>query len=329
MSSDPIGLPLLKYLGSANGGAMDVIGVFTNPDRATGRGMKVTENPIKKWALIKGLNLLQPAKISRNEIDWLKTSGCEILLVMAYGHILPKAVLEQPRLVTVNIHGSLLPFYRGASPIEGAIAAGETVTGVSLMRVEARLDSGPVVDQEKVAIEKSDTAPCLREKLADASVSLWERNQNLIISGRANWEEQWHDKASYTRILNKMDGQLDFFNSAKTLGDRIRALHGWPGSFIELQGSKLRIGKAVAMPRISKDPPGTLRLHSNYLTVATKEGVLRIDEMQRPGGRMLPASEFLRGFKITDGTVVTSMQMVPLFAKKPFGSKIAFTRGSE
>ena len=329
MGSDPIGLPLLKYLGSADGGAIDLIGVFTNPDRATGRGMKVKDNPIKKWALTKGFNLLQPAKISSNEVDWLEANQCELILVMAYGHILPKPILDQPRLGTVNIHGSLLPFYRGASPIEGAIAAGETVTGVSLMQVEARLDSGPVIDQEKVAIEQSDTAPSLGVKLAHASVSLWERNQDLIISGRANWEEQCHEKATYTRILHKTDGRLDFFCPAKTLGDRIRALNGWPGNFIEIQGTKLRIGKAVALPESSKDTPGTLRLHSNRLTVATKEGVLRVDEIQRPGGRMLPSSEFLRGFKIIDGTVITSMKMVPLFAKKPFGSKIAFTRGSE
>lgn len=329
MGSDPIALPLLKSLGSTVDGTINVIGIFTNPDRPTGRGMKVKENPIKKWALMKGFNLLQPVKISRNELDWLKTNGCELILVMAYGHILPKSILDQPRLGTINIHGSLLPFYRGASPVEGAIAAGETVTGVSLMRVVARLDSGPVVDRERVAIEKSDTAQTLGIKLGHASVPLWERNEKLIISGRTNWEEQRHDKATYTRILNKTDGSLNFFLSAKTLEDRIRALKGWPGSFIEFPRTKLRIGKAVALPQVSKDTPGTLRVHSNCLTIATKEGVLRVDEMQKPGGRMLPTSEFLRGFKITDGTVITSVEMVPLFAKKPFGSKITFAMSCE
>ena len=329
MGSDAIGLPLLEYLGSGDGETIELIGVFTNPDRRTGRGMKVRENPIKKWALRRGFTLLQPAKITGNEVDWLNDSGCELLLVMAFGHILSRAILDQPRLGAVNIHASLLPAYRGASPIEGAIAAGESVTGVSLMRVVTRLDAGPVIDQEELAISESDTAPSLAEKLAQASVSLWERNQTLVILGREKWEEQRDDLASYTRILSKADGGLDFRRSAKTLRDRIRALTGWPGSFIEIDGVKLKIGKAVVLPRISEDVPGTIRLEDNGLTVATGEGVLRIDKIQRPGGKMLPVSQFLRGYKMADGTVATSAEMAPLFAEKPFLRKIAFTRSYE
>ncbi len=329
MGTDAIGLPLLNLLGSADGDSIKLIGVITNPDRRTGRGLKVKQNPIKQWTLERGLSLLQPARVTQVEVDWLSETECELLVIMAYGHILGRAILDQPRLGVLNMHASLLPAYRGASPIEGAIAAGELETGVSLMQVVPRLDAGPVLDRETVKIEESDSTPTLAGRMAQVSLCLWEKNQASILSGEARFEEQREDLASYTRMLVKEDSGLDFRSTAKILADRIKALAGWPGSRLEIDGVNLKIGKAGVVPESSPESPGTIRMRDCGFTVATAAGLLRIDEIQRPGGKMLPASAFLRGYKIADGTVATSATMVPLFGKKPFRRKIAFTTSSE
>ncbi len=316
LGSDAIALPLLEWLGR-KGGADEVVAVFTQPDRPAGRGRKVLPNPVKSWAGARGLPVFQPERLADGDRNDLAASGADLALVMAYGHILRDDFIRTPRLGTLNLHASLLPKYRGASPIQAAIASGETTTGVSLMRVVRRLDAGPVADIEAVPILPLDTALEVESRLAAACVPLLERALPGVARGDLPFLEQDSARATYCRKLGKADGALDFSAPAGALAARINALFPWPGCSLEIANRPLRIGLAGQEPHIHASEPGTvLAADAGGVLVACGEGALRLLRLQRPGGRMLPAGEFVRGLPIPPGTRLPSRPMTLLVERK-------------
>jgi methionyl-tRNA formyltransferase len=314
MGSDPIVLPLLECLHARHADTLELVGVVAQPDRPHGRGLKMCENPVKAWAAAHGIATRQPEKPGAAEVEWLREVGCDLLLVMAYGHILSDALLAAPRLPPLNFHASLLPELRGASPIETAIATGRAETGVTLMRIVKRMDAGDILDVEKVPIAQKDTRASLAEKLAAACVPLVERALVGIHEGRFDFHPQDDSRATYCRILTKDDAALDFRSPAQELHDRCRALHIWPGTVFDLGGQRIRVGSAEVIPsQEAAAAPGVVVGNAGSLDVATGRGILRIRSLQRPGGKMLPAADFLRGMPIAVGTSIDS----PVLASPP------------
>ncbi len=321
MGSDAIALPALDWLAGEGSALGRIVAVFTQPDRAAGRGQKVQPNAIKQWALARGLPVHQPQKFGEPDRAILASHAPDLSLVMAYGHILRQPVIDTPRLGTLNLHASILPKFRGASPIQTAIAAGERETGVSLMRIVLALDAGPVADVERVPIGTHDTGTEVEAAMARACVPLLARTLPRLAAGTLTFVEQDHARATFCRRLEKSDGALDFARPAAELAARINGLMPWPGCTTEFAGQPLKFGLAeVCHPR--GDNPaaaGTVVGATEAgLDVACGEGVLRVRRLQRPGGRMLAAGEFLRGSPIPAGTVFPSRPMAPLVAAEPF-----------
>lgn len=320
LGSDPIALPLLDWLAGEGGKCAGVVGVFTQPDRPAGRGQQVAPNAIKQWAQSRQLPVLQPGKITPESCAQLEALQPDVVLVMAYGQILPDAMIAIPRLGTLNLHTSLLPHYRGASPIQTAVASGEKVTGVSLMRIVRQLDAGPVADVERVAVDNLDTALEVEGKLAAACVPLLSRGLPRLAAGALTFAEQDHAAATFCRKLAKTDGALDFNRPAAELAARINGLFPWPACAVEIGGQAVKLGRADALSgsEVAYAPGDVLGADAAGLLIATGQGILRIHRLQRPGGRMLAAGEFLRGFPIAAGTRLASHAMPPLVAREPF-----------
>ena len=331
MGSDPIALPALDWLAPSTGSGQageggslaQVVGVFTQPDRATGRGQKVRANQIKLWAEARGLPVFQPAKVGAAEREQLAALQPDLTLVMAYGHLLRQEFIATPRLGTLNLHTSILPAYRGASPIQTAIACGETETGVTLMQMVLKLDAGPMAGEERVPVAPLDTAVEVDAKLGRACVPLLARCLPAIAAGRQVFTPQDEAAVTFCRRHDKSDGVLDFQAPAALLAGRINGLMPWPGCTVVMAGQPVKLGLADAS-NISDDsaagawPGAVLGADDAGLLVATGQGVLRLRKLQRPGGRMLPAGEFLRGFPVSAGALLRSAPMPPLVAREPF-----------
>lgn len=319
MGSDAIALPALDWL--VGSGLAEVVAVFTQPDRAAGRGQKVQVNAIKQWAQARGLPVLQPAKLGAAEQEQLAAHKPDLTLVMAYGHILKQDVIDTPRLGTLNLHTSILPKYRGASPIQTATASGETETGVTLMKIVLALDAGPVAGVERVPIGPLDTGTEVEARLAQACVPLLSRCLPAIAAGTQSFTPQDDTASTFCRRLVKGDGVLDFSSPAVVLAARINGLNPWPSCSVEINGQQVKLGQADVCHLLYDKPsvPGAVvGTDADGLLVGTGRGVLRLCLLQRPGGKLLPAVEFLRGFPVTPGTVLPSHPMPALVAAAPF-----------
>jgi methionyl-tRNA formyltransferase len=320
MGSDPIALPLLEWLAGQGSGTL-IVAVYTQPDRPVGRGQKVVANEIKGWAEARGIEVRQPERLGPEELEAFRSLDPDTALVMAYGHILRQDWLDAPRRGLWNFHASILPRYRGASPIQAAIVAGETESGVTLMQMVRRLDAGPMADVERVPIGPRDTAAELEAKLAGACVPLLSRNWPALLTGTLSLQEQEESAATYCRRLVKDDGAIDFSCDPVAVAARINGLFPWPGCSIPWEDAGLRVGLAEAAglerPQTAADGE-VLGLDAEGLLVACGHGVIRLLRLQRPGGKMLPAAEFVRGYPLERGTALPSRPMPALVANEPF-----------
>lgn len=317
LGSDPITLPLLDWLADHARGRVELVAVYTQPDKPVGRGQKIIANGIKTWALEHGIPVHQPEKITREVREAYAALAPDLSLVMAYGKILRPAFIDAARLGTLNLHASLLPDFRGASPIQTSVTTGATRTGVSLMRIVPELDAGPVADVEAVDIAPLDTALEVEAKLAAACVPLIARNLDALAAGTLPFIEQDHARATFCRRLVKADGALDFNAPAAALAARINGLFPWPATAFDLAGQPIKVGLAdTAAPQGGGAAPGeVLGADADGLLVATGGGVLRLRRLQRAGGKMLAAADFLRGCPIPAGTILPSAPMPSLLAR--------------
>lgn len=318
LGSDPIALPLLEWLAGEGSAVGRVTAVFTQPDRPVGRGQRIVANGVKTWALSRGLPVYQPDKLTEDVRGRLAALSVDVGLVMAYGHILKQDFIDTPRLGTLNMHTSLLPKYRGASPIQTAVAGGDRETGVSLMRIVRQLDAGPVADVERVAIGPLDTALDIEARLAAACVPLLARALPRLAAGELAFADQDHAAATFCRKLAKDDGALDFSAPAEELVARINGLFPWPACSVEIAGQPVKAGLAEVATASDGAPGTVLEADARGLIVAAGRDAVRFLRLQRPGGKMLAAGEFLRGFPLTPGTRLPSLPMAPLVAREPF-----------
>ncbi len=287
----------------------EVIGVVTQPDKQKGRGQAVSFSPVKELALQHQLPVYQPLKAREPEfIDMIRSLKPEVIVVAAFGQILPKALLEIPPYGCINVHGSLLPKYRGAAPIQYSIIDGEEETGITIMYMDVGIDTGDMILQASLPIAPKETGGSLFDKMAVLGAELLLEALDKIEAGTAVRIPQDQEKATYVKILDKDMGRLDFTQSAVRLERLIRGLNPWPSAYTILDGKTLKLWQADAEPYnqaagIKADKPGEIiELRRDSFVVATGEGVLAIREVQLEGKKRMTTDAFLRGYPLAIGT---------------------------
>jgi methionyl-tRNA formyltransferase len=278
----------------------EVVAVYTQPDRPAGRGRKLTASPVKALALEHGLPVLQPVSL-RDEAaqQTLADFQADVMVVVAYGLILPEPVLNAPRLGCINVHASLLPRWRGAAPIQRAILAGDEQTGVTIMQMDVGLDTGDMLHKVVCPIEASDTAETLHDKLAILGAKALCETLLMLAEGFTKPEKQNDAHSNYAKKLQKAEAQIDWTQSAQALSRTVRAFNPWPVAYTPYDGKNLRIWFAQAVNEATDKPPGTVLAESREgVDVATGEGVLRIQQLQLPGGKALDAGQFLNAHSL-------------------------------
>jgi methionyl-tRNA formyltransferase len=271
----------------------EVVAVYTQPDRPAGRGKKLAASPVKQLALEHGLPVYQPLKL-RDEAAQaeLRALAPDVMVVVAYGLILPAAVLAIPRLGCVNVHASLLPRWRGAAPIQRAIEAGDTESGVTLMQMDVGLDTGPMLSTVRCPIAADETGGSLHDKLAELGAMTLPQTLADLAAGRVQPEPQDESRASYAGKIDKREAALDWRQPAALLERRIRAFNPSPICFGEIDGTRVKVLKAAVVDGCGE--PGEL-LAAGGIRVACGEHALSLLELQLPGGRALPARDILNG----------------------------------
>lgn len=285
--------------------------VITRPDKPVGRGKEIVFSPVKQTALAHGIPVWQPGSLKRPEnIEALAAYQADLYIVAAFGQILPQAVLDLPHYGTLNIHASLLPKYRGVSPISEAILQGDTETGVTIMLIDAGVDTGPMLLQRTLPIAENDTTGSLTIKLAELGASALLEALPLWIQGKITPQPQNEQLASHTHMLRKEDGEIVWNRPATTLARAVRAFAPWPSAYTYWRNKLLKIvsAHAVATEASEEAKPGTIGLRKEngrqVLSVATAHGLLVVENLQLEGKKAMGADEFLRGYPQIVGDVL-------------------------
>lgn len=282
----------------------EIAGVVTQPDKPRGRGKASAMTPVKEAALELGLTVYQPSRVREQSfMDTVRALNPDVIVVSAFGQIIPKALLELPRYGCVNIHASLLPKYRGAAPIQWAVMDGEPVSGVTIMQMDEGLDTGDMLAKTEVPLEPDETGGSLFDKLSRAGAELLIRTLPALEQGTLTPEKQpLESPTAYARMIRKEDGRIDWNLEAEAIERRIRGLNPWPSAYTELTGKILKIWRAEVLPKESEQAPGTVtEAGKGGFCVQTGKGVLRLLEVQLEGKKRMDAQAFLRGFHAAPG----------------------------
>lgn len=306
MGSSAFSLPSLQSLMSNK---YDISTIYTQPDKKAGRGQRVTASPVKQYAISQGLKVMQPETFKDpQEVDKLRALAPDLIVVAAYGLILPDSVLNIPRYKCINVHPSLLPRYRGPSPVTAAILNGDKLTGVTVLLAETKVDSGPMLGRREMAVADDDTTGSLTEKLA------WLGAETLLevipgwVGGKIQPVPQDESQASYTRMVKKDDGRLDWKLPAVNLWRMVRAYYPWPGCFTIWKNARLKIIRAIPLQgsegghigeviAVSQDNPAKI-------AVRTGEGLLGLLRVQPEGKKEMPAEGFIAGHHDFIGSIL-------------------------
>ncbi|MDD6233460.1 MAG: methionyl-tRNA formyltransferase [Frisingicoccus sp.] len=284
----------------------EVIGVVTQPDKAKGRGKKVLFPPVKETALAHNLPVYQPRRARDPEfIEEMKTLNPDVMVVVAFGQILPKAILDIPKYGCINVHASLLPKYRGAAPIQWAVIRGEKVSGVTTMQMDVGLDTGDMLLKKEVLLDEEETGGSLHDKLSTLGGNLLIETLEKIEAGDIHPEKQDDSQAGeYARMLDKNLGRIDFSMPAAEIERLIRGLNPWPSAFTSYNGKTMKLWKAKADNCGQGVPGQVIHVDKNSFTVQTGQGTLQILELQMEGKKRMDAGAFLRGCPLETGTML-------------------------
>ncbi len=309
LGTSAFAVPALKALAEAG---HDVAAVYTRAPKPAGRGQQERRTPVHELALSLGLAVHSPRGLRTDEeAEVFKALDLDAAVVVSYGHILPKSFLDAPVLGCINIHGSLLPRWRGAAPIHRAIMAGDSETGVTTMRMDEGLDTGPMLLAESTPISSADTAETVHDRLAELGARLIVSTLDGLMRNTIDPVAQPEEGVTYAHKLGKEEGVLDWRRPAAELERKVRAFHPWPGTSFELNGERIKV--LAAGLALAGGAPGTLTIgRDGFPVVACSVGGLKLLQLQRPGKSAQPADAFLRGFALAAGTVLPVPAVVSL-----------------
>ncbi len=273
----------------------EVVGVYTQPDRPKGRGMKLVFSPVKEVALANNIPVFQPENFRSDEtVDQLRALNPDVCAVVAYGRILPQRVLDIPKRGCVNIHASLLPQYRGSAPYQWAVLDGLKETGVSAQFMQLQMDAGDVIDAAKTPIGENETAGALLDRLAVLGADLLSRTLTRLSQGEVTATPQDEAAVTFAPMLDKNMCPIDWTKTARQIHDQVRGLHPWPVATMELKGQKFKVHETRPVPG-SGQPGEILGLTKNGLVIACGEGAVEIRSLQAEGGKRMAAPDYFRG----------------------------------
>ncbi|PYX18125.1 MAG: methionyl-tRNA formyltransferase [Acidobacteria bacterium] len=305
----PFAVPTLEALVEAG---FRVQLVVTQPDKPRGRGMELAPSPVKQRALELGLPVIQPDKIKNNEEfrSRLSILKPESIVVVGYGRLIPQWMIDLPPLGNINLHASLLPKYRGAAPIQWAIACGETVTGVTTMKIDSGLDTGDILLQQEIPIGQKDTAVTIAPQMASMGAELMSDTLQGLRAGTVHSTPQDNSKASLAPILKKEDGEIDFHRSAVEIYDRLRGFQPWPGAYTNFRGKNLQVWNAKPLQRAMKE--AELALETHRLIVGCGTGTaLELLAVQPEGKKRMAARDFVHGYRPQSGERLGAKDISP------------------
>lgn len=286
----------------------------TQPDKPKGRGREMQPTPVKEAALRRGIPVYQPVRIREPEcVEKLRECRADVCVVVAFGQILPKTILELTPFGCINVHASLLPRYRGAAPVQWAILEGETVTGVTTMQMDEGLDTGDMIMKAEVPVTEEETGESLHDKLAEAGARLCVETLEALENHTAVFEKQGESPTPYAKMLDKKMGNIDWSQPAVVIERLVRGLNSWPSAYTFWQGKTVKIWKAKAekgpdLPKGDRSSclPGTVtEVDKDSFAVQTGDGLLRVYELQIPGKKRMETGAFLRGYALQPGTLFT------------------------
>lgn len=303
MGTPDYGVPSLRAL-VENG--YDVIGVFCQPDKPSGRGKKITFCPVKQYAVEQGIPVFQPMRTRVDGVEPLRALAPDLCVTAAFGHILSQEVLDIPRLGTVNVHASLLPEYRGSAPVNWALIKGEKVTGVTTMMTDKGMDTGDILMKREVEVMPDETAGELVDRLAQVGAELLIETLKAMENGTCPREKQDEAKASYYPLLKKEMGKMDLSKSAEELHNFVRGMTPWPGAY----AGTYKVLKTKVLAHDGNDENGTILTADpkQGLVIKVGEGALKIEIMQAPGSKAMNACDYLRGHKMEVGTNIAPVE---------------------
>ena len=303
MGTPAFAIPALDALSDAG---CDIVGVYTQPDRRSGRGRRLTASPVKQAALERGLAVFQPASLRRDADTRAHIASLrpDVIVVVAYGLFLPADTLAAPPLGALNIHPSLLPKHRGPSPVATAILQGDAITGVTLMQLDEGMDSGPIIAQRETSIGADETAETLTARLFHIGAELLTATLPSWRTGEISPTPQDESDATITSLLSRQDGTIDWTQPAAYIARQVRAYHPWPGSFTHWNGRQLKIHQASAPDMSTDAAPGTVIALTEGVGVATGDGVLLLRRVQIEGRQAADIADFTRGYRDFTGSLL-------------------------
>lgn len=284
----------------------EVVLVVTQPDKPKGRGHGMQFTPVKEVAVKHNIPVYQPKRVRNPEcIEELRKYDADVMVVVAFGQILPKEILEMTRYGCINVHASLLPKYRGAAPIQWAIIEGEEVSGVTTMQMDEGLDTGDMIQKTEIVLDKNETGESLHDKLAEAGAKLCVETLKAVGNGTATFEKQGETPTAYARMLDKKLGEIDWNKSAVSIERLVRGLNSWPSAYTNWDGKVMKIWEAEVTESNGNEgaEPGTVvSVAKDSIDVLTGEGILKIKALQIPGKKRMDTGAFLRGYSVAQGT---------------------------
>ena len=301
MGTPDFAVPVLEALTESK---HEVVAVVTQPDKRKGRGKEMQYTPVKTAALNHGIEVYQPAKVKDEEFqNVLRDINADVIVVVAFGQILPPSIIHMPKYGCINVHASLLPKYRGAAPIQWAVIDGEKETGITTMQMDEGLDTGDMMLKEVVPVDKKETGGSLHDKLAACGGKIILETLQKVEDGTVIYTKQDDSKSNYAKMLDKNLGKIDFTKKAVEIERLIRGLNPWPSAYTKLNGKTLKIWDADVLEGENETPGKIVNITKDQIWISTGEGILAVNELQLEGKKRMNTEDFLRGYKMENAVL--------------------------